>query len=167
MSLNRPIVKRKAANIDPDDDVEMLPAPRFPRDARAGPTRLPTASLVSAPVPEPTYAPYNPRGDAIPELYNQDLPGEARRMASDEKPFRLIRDLVAYDPTRGNAMVAFTEFEKKASLRVGLVIEGLISPLPETDEDFEFTEGEDSMVCVKLKDVEKISMDLVVFNEYV
>jgi hypothetical protein len=167
MSLNRPIVNRKAANIDPDDDVPMPAVAQFPRYARAGSAR-PSVTATSQPPAEPVYAPYHPRDDAIPELHNYDLPGEARRVAGDEKPLRLIRSLVAYDPTRGNAMVSFAEFEKKPSLRAGLVIEGLISSLPETDEDFEFAEDEeDSMVCVRLKDIEKISMDLTVFNEYV
>jgi hypothetical protein len=112
---------------------------------------------------------YTPRSDAISELSNLDMPGESRRSSSStQKPIRTLRNLVAYDAgaKSGNMMVPFDVFEKKKERRRDLVMEGVISPTPATDEDLDFAdeEVEGVGICMCLRDMEDVGMDIEFFN---
>jgi hypothetical protein len=161
-------IRKRPAPIDPEEESA------YKRPAVYGRTSsvVPAASVptVAQEVPA-VHDLYTPRSDAIAELHNLELPGEVTG-EFEEKPTRLIRQLIAYGPPRpGNSsrvLVPFADFEKKERKRAGFVIEGLVSALPKTDEDFEFDdEDEETTIRMRLDKVEQVSMDLDLFNEYV
>jgi hypothetical protein len=170
---NRRIVQRNF-DLDPGDNYLPPPSSAFtpgPRTSSFARPTDPARATPPAPPPEPLWKSYDPRPEAINELRDHEMPGEARLTEiedGDVKPMRLIRNIVVYNPADADRMVPFEKLETGES-RGLVIIEGVISALPRTDEDFEFATGGDQEtegVCVRLRDVQAVSMDVETYDEY-